>query len=223
MRCSHACDKLPIPGQFMDTPRAANSSECNQGIYEALLVSYDTRGRSSHSRPGYGAVMYYLDPEDYGEPEDGDMIGTSWTPPAPSAIQGRRRRTPCVESNRELGPHAIARCSYGDFYTGTARGGPPHPAGSAPACREVSLAQPRQRDGAEDLDPSSTTPLPACAAVDDAARAARFVQNSPARTCQGPLQFASYLHSVQRRRSSYSRRRCPRPVAPRSSGRTRRT
>ena len=36
------CDKLPIPGQFMDTLRAANSSECNQGIYEALLVSYDT-------------------------------------------------------------------------------------------------------------------------------------------------------------------------------------
>ena len=36
------CDKLPIPGDFMDTLRAANSSECNQGIYEALLVSYDT-------------------------------------------------------------------------------------------------------------------------------------------------------------------------------------
>jgi inosine-uridine nucleoside N-ribohydrolase len=55
------CDKLPIPGQFMDTLRAANSSECNQGIYEALLVSYDT---FAAEQPFYrlwdsGAVMYY--------------------------------------------------------------------------------------------------------------------------------------------------------------------
>ena len=76
------CDKLPIPGQFMDTLRAANSSECNQGIYEALLVSYDT---FAAEQPFYrlwdsGAVMYYLDPEDYGEPEVTEIcIGTSWT------------------------------------------------------------------------------------------------------------------------------------------------
>ena len=45
------CDKLPIPGQFMDTLRAANSSECNQGIYEALLVSYDTFAAEQPFKP----------------------------------------------------------------------------------------------------------------------------------------------------------------------------
>ena len=49
----------------MDTLRAAESPECNQGIYEALLVSYDT---FAAEQPFYrlwdsGAVMYYLDPE----------------------------------------------------------------------------------------------------------------------------------------------------------------
>ena len=44
----------------MDTLRAAESPECNQGIYEALLVSYDT---FAAEQPFYrlwdsGAVMY---------------------------------------------------------------------------------------------------------------------------------------------------------------------
>ena len=99
------CDKLPIPGQFMDTLRAANSSECNQGIYEALMVSYDT---FAAEQPFYrlwdsGAVMYYLDPDDYGEPEVTEIcIGTSWT-----YLGGLFRKSkvdedvpPCVEINQ---------------------------------------------------------------------------------------------------------------------------
>ena len=45
-----ACDKLPIPGQFMEPTRTRRQQqrECNQGIYEALLVSY-VRSRRSRS------------------------------------------------------------------------------------------------------------------------------------------------------------------------------
>ena len=84
------CDKLPIPGQFMDTLRAVNSSECNQGIYEALLVSYDT---FAAEQPFYrlwdsGAVMYYLDPE-VSTPRSGCLrLGLSCTP---STRPDRRR------------------------------------------------------------------------------------------------------------------------------------
>ena len=69
------------------------------------LVSYDT---FAAEQPFYrlwdsGAVMYYLDPEDYGEPEVTEIcIGTSWT-----YLGGLFRKSkvdedvpPCVEINQ---------------------------------------------------------------------------------------------------------------------------
>ena len=74
--------RRPIPGQFMDTLRAAESPECNQGIYEALLVSYDT---FAAEQPFYrlwdsGAVMYYLDPEVSTQRSGCLRLGLSCTP-----------------------------------------------------------------------------------------------------------------------------------------------
>jgi len=75
------CDKLPIPGTFMETLYAADSEECNEGIYQALVASYD---RFAAPQPFYklwdsGAVMYYLDPTGFGEPELTEVcVGTSW-------------------------------------------------------------------------------------------------------------------------------------------------
>ena len=73
--------------------------------------------------------MYYLDPEDYGEPEVTEIcIGTSWT-----YLGGLFRKSKVDED----APPA-ADLSY--------------PAGSAPACREVSLVLnlAANADGVED-------------------------------------------------------------------------
>ena len=133
----------------MDTLRAAESPECKQGIYEALLVSYDT---FAAEQPFYrlwdsGAVMYYLDPEDYGEPEVTEIcIGTSW-----AYLGGLFRKSKVDED----APPA-ADLSY--------------PAGSAPACREVSLVLnlATNADGVEDPQPIfDYAATGACAAVDE--------------------------------------------------------
>ena len=94
-----------------------------------------------------GAVMYYLDPEDYGEPEVTEIcIGTSWT-----YLGGLFRKSKVDED----APPA-ADLSY--------------PAGSAPACREVSLVLnlATNADGVEDPQPIfDYAATGACAAVDE--------------------------------------------------------
>ena len=118
-----------------------------------------------------GAVMYYLDPDDYGEPEVTEIcIGTSWT-----YLGGLFRKSkvdedvpPCVEIN-----HAIEQIrGAGNLICTQA---PPaadlsYPAGSSPACREVSLVLnlATNADGEEDPQPIfDYAATGACAAVDE--------------------------------------------------------
>ena len=91
--------------------------------------------------------MYYLDPEDYGEPEVTEIcIGTSW-----NYLGGLFRKSKVDED----APPA-ADLSY--------------PAGSVPACREVSLVLnlATNADGEEDPQPIfDYAATGACAAVDE--------------------------------------------------------
>ena len=100
-----------------------------------------------HRRDAYLTHRYYLDPEDYGEPEVTEIcIGTSW-----NYLGGLFRKSKVDED----APPA-ADLSY--------------PAGSAPACREVSLVLnlATNADGVEDPQPIfDYAATGACAAVDE--------------------------------------------------------
>ena len=139
--------RLPIPGDFMDTLRAAISSECNQGIYQrcssattpsrryayGIVVPWGTRNMTSTRTPSTGCrqpLVYYhaavlSRPEDYGEPE---VTRSASARPLP---RGLFRKSKVDED----APPAVS-----------------YPAGSAPACREVSLVLnlATNADGVED-------------------------------------------------------------------------